>query len=183
MLGNQVWGGVGGGGGGGGYVPFSPIIIRLLPLACRCLHCLCISGAALDDAEHSLTDLDFRNQISNAPTPDSRSFTHDAVGRAVGKTDGYSTSTYRRMTRGNFKVRTVNLIHVKSHDHNFYMNMFMYTTPQRRISHERDQRGSLGKRWGRGNHLPDPSTTLHPKCKEYDSTIYEVQLDTCTSSS
>ena len=93
--------------GGGGEVPFLPIIIRLLTLACRCLHCLCISGAALDDAEHSLTDLDFRNQISNAPTPDSRSFTHDAVGRAVGKTDGYSTSTYRRMTRGNFKVRTV----------------------------------------------------------------------------
>ena len=24
--------------------PFSPIIIRLLPLSCRCLHCLCVSG-------------------------------------------------------------------------------------------------------------------------------------------
>ena len=31
-----------GGGGGEGGVPFSPIIIRLLPLACRCLHCLCV---------------------------------------------------------------------------------------------------------------------------------------------
>ena len=61
MLGIR-WG-VGGGVGGGG-VPFLPIIIRLLTLACRCLHCLCISGAALDDAEHSLTDLDFRDQVA-----------------------------------------------------------------------------------------------------------------------
>ena len=45
-------------------MPFLPIIIRLLTLACRCLHCLCISGAALDDAEHSLTDLDFRDQLA-----------------------------------------------------------------------------------------------------------------------
>ena len=44
---------------GGG--PFSPIIIRLLPLSCRCLHCLCVSGVTLDDAEHSRTDLDFRD--------------------------------------------------------------------------------------------------------------------------
>ena len=50
--------------GWGGVVPFLPIIIRLLTLACRCLHCLCISGAALDDAEHSLTDLDFRDQLA-----------------------------------------------------------------------------------------------------------------------
>ena len=35
------WGGV------GGLCHSSPIIIRLLTLACRCLHCLCISGAAL----------------------------------------------------------------------------------------------------------------------------------------
>ena len=60
MLGIR-WG-VGGGVGGGG--PFLSIIIRLLPLACRCLHGLSISGAALDDAEHSLADLDFRDQLA-----------------------------------------------------------------------------------------------------------------------
>ena len=52
------WGGVGGGG------PFLSIIIRLLSLACRRLHGLCVSGAALDDAEHSLADLDFRDQLA-----------------------------------------------------------------------------------------------------------------------
>ena len=40
------------------------IIIRLLSLACRRLHGLSISGAALDDAEHSLADLDFRDQLA-----------------------------------------------------------------------------------------------------------------------
>ena len=66
MLGNR-WGvGVGWGGG----VPFLSIIIRLLSLACRCLHGLSISGAALDDAEHSLADLDFRDQL----TRDSRRY-------------------------------------------------------------------------------------------------------------
>ena len=34
-------------GGGGGGVPFLPIIIRLLSLACRCLHGLCINLALL----------------------------------------------------------------------------------------------------------------------------------------
>ena len=42
-------------GGGGGGMPFLiSIIIRLLTLACRCLHGLSISGAALDDAEHTV---------------------------------------------------------------------------------------------------------------------------------
>ena len=54
--------------GGGGGMPFLSIIIRLLTLACRCLHGLSISGAALDDAEHSLADLDFRDQ-SVGPSP------------------------------------------------------------------------------------------------------------------
>ena len=50
MLGIR-WG-VGGevGLGGGGGVPLLSIIIRLLSLACCCLHGLSISGAALDDA-------------------------------------------------------------------------------------------------------------------------------------
>ena len=50
--------------GGVGGVPFLSIIIRLLTLACRCLHGLGISGATLDDAEHSLADLDFRDQLA-----------------------------------------------------------------------------------------------------------------------
>ena len=59
---------------GGGYVvPFSPIIIHLLPLACRCLHCLCVSGVILDNAEHSWTDLDLCDQLNStvglSPSP------------------------------------------------------------------------------------------------------------------
>ena len=56
-----------------GGLPFSPkIIIRLLPLARRCLHCLCaverLSGAALDDAEHARSDL-VRSWISVISLP------------------------------------------------------------------------------------------------------------------
>ena len=46
--------------------PYQSIIIRLLPLSCRCLNCLCISGAALDDAEHSLSSEISRCHLQNA---------------------------------------------------------------------------------------------------------------------
>ena len=53
---------------GWGGVPFSPVIIRLLPLSCRCHHCLCccayLALLSMNDAEHSLSNLDFRDQLA-----------------------------------------------------------------------------------------------------------------------